>query len=42
MKMSKSYPMEAHFVHASADGKLAVVGVVLEEGTANFLNLTFL
>ncbi|HTS82666.1 MAG TPA: carbonic anhydrase family protein [Myxococcaceae bacterium] len=27
-------PMEAHFVHKSADGKLAVVGVLLKQGTA--------
>lgn len=31
----KSYPMEAHFVHASAEGKLAVIGVVFEEGDEN-------
>jgi len=31
----KRFPLEAHFVHASADGKLAVVAVLLEEGTAN-------
>lgn len=28
-------PMEMHLVHKSADGKLAVVGVFIEEGTAN-------
>ena len=27
-------PMEVHFVHKSADGKLAVVGVLLEQGPA--------
>jgi carbonic anhydrase len=27
-------PMEAHFVHKSADGKLAVVGVLLKQGPA--------
>ena len=30
----KPAPMEAHFVHKSADGKLAVVGVLLKQGTA--------
>ena len=30
----KAAPMEAHFVHRSADGKLAVVGVLLKSGTA--------
>jgi carbonic anhydrase len=29
------YPLEAHFVHATADGKLAVVAVMFEEGEAN-------
>lgn len=29
----KSYPMEAHLVHADKDGNLAVVGVMIEEGT---------
>jgi len=29
----KSYPLEAHFVHASKDGKLAVIAVMFEEGT---------
>lgn len=28
-------PMEAHFVHASTDGDLMVVGVMIEEGAAN-------
>jgi len=32
---SKSFPLEAHFVHATADGKLAVVAVMFEEGEAN-------
>jgi carbonic anhydrase len=27
----KSFPLEAHFVHATADGKLAVVAVMFEE-----------
>jgi carbonic anhydrase len=31
----KSYPVEAHFVHKSKDGKLAVVGVLYEEGKTN-------
>jgi carbonic anhydrase len=31
----KSYPMEAHFVHADTEGKLAVVAVLFEEGAAN-------
>jgi len=30
----KHAPMEVHFVHKSADGKLAVVGVLLKQGTA--------
>jgi carbonic anhydrase len=30
----KAAPMEAHFVHKSADGKLAVVGIFLKQGTA--------
>jgi len=30
-----SYPLEAHFVHASAEGKLAVVAVMFEEGEEN-------
>jgi carbonic anhydrase len=29
----KAAPMEAHFVHRSADGKLAVVAFLLKEGT---------
>lgn len=31
----KSYPMVAHLVHKSADGKLAVVAVLLTEGKEN-------
>ena len=31
----KSFPLEAHFVHATDDGKLAVVAVMFEEGEAN-------
>jgi carbonic anhydrase len=31
----KSFPMEAHFVHASKDGKLAVIAVMFVEGAAN-------
>lgn len=31
----RSYPLEAHFVHADADGNLAVVAVMFEEGEAN-------
>ena len=30
----KAAPMEAHFVHKSAEGKLAVVSVLLKQGTA--------
>jgi carbonic anhydrase len=30
----RAAPMEAHFVHRSADGKLAVVGILLVQGTA--------
>jgi len=32
---SKSFPLEAHFVHATAEGKLAVVAVMFEEGESN-------
>lgn len=31
----KSYPMEAHFVHANSAGQLAVVGVFLKKGRSN-------
>ncbi len=31
----KSYPMEMHLVHADAEGNLAVVAVMLEEGDEN-------
>ncbi len=31
----KSYPLVAHLVHKNADGKLAVVAVLLKEGPAN-------
>ena len=31
----EAYPLEVHFVHASADGNLAVVGVFYEEGAEN-------
>ena len=31
----KSYPMELHLVHQSADGRLAVLGVLIEEGAEN-------
>jgi carbonic anhydrase len=31
----KSFPLEAHFVHATKDGKLAVVAVLFKEGTMN-------
>jgi carbonic anhydrase len=31
----KSYPMEVHFVHRHASGKLAVVGVLMSAGRAN-------
>jgi carbonic anhydrase len=30
-----SYPLEAHFVHATQDGKLAVIAVMFEEGEEN-------
>ncbi len=33
--MGQSYPLEAHFVHASESGKLAVVAVLIEEGSKN-------
>ena len=31
----KGFAMEAHLVHAAADGRLAVIGVLFEEGAAN-------
>lgn len=31
----KSYPLTAHYVHADAEGNLAVLGVLFEEGEAN-------
>ncbi|UOO80746.1 carbonic anhydrase family protein [Uruburuella testudinis] len=31
----RHFPMEAHFVHQTADGELAVVAVMFEEGRAN-------
>ena len=31
----EAYPLEAHFVHATDDGKLAVVAVMFKEGAAN-------
>lgn len=31
----KSYPLESHFVHASKDGRLAVVAIMFEEGEEN-------
>ncbi|MBS1169801.1 MAG: carbonate dehydratase [Burkholderiaceae bacterium] len=31
----KPYPMDAHLVHKSKDGKLAVVGVLMKEGKEN-------
>ncbi|MCG8442678.1 MAG: carbonic anhydrase family protein [Caulobacterales bacterium] len=31
----KSFPLEAHFVHAAEDGELAVIGVFFQEGEAN-------
>ncbi len=31
----KTFPMEAHFVHVDANGNLAVVAVMFEEGKAN-------
>lgn len=33
----KAFPMNAHLVHKSADGKLAVIGVFLKEGKENAL-----
>ena len=30
-----SYPMEAHFVHATKDGNLAVISIMFEEGAEN-------
>jgi len=34
-KASNVYPMEAHFVHVSTSGELAVVGVFIKEGSYN-------
>ena len=31
----KRYPLAGHFVHATEDGKLGVLGVMFEEGSAN-------
>ena len=31
----KHFPLEAHFVHASKDGKLAVIAVMFEDGAEN-------
>ena len=31
----KSFPLEVHFVHAAADGDLAVIGVMFEPGAVN-------
>ncbi|MBT1445869.1 carbonic anhydrase [Shewanella sp. JM162201] len=31
----KQYPLEAHFVHADSDGRLAVIGIMFEEGASN-------
>jgi carbonic anhydrase len=31
----EAYPLEIHLVHASGDGELAVVGVMVKEGAAN-------
>ena len=31
----KSFPLEAHFVHETPKGRLAVISVMFEEGTAN-------
>lgn len=31
----KSYPLEAHFVHADSKGNLTVIGVIFKEGKAN-------
>jgi len=31
----KSFPAEVHLVHVAKDGRVAVIGVMLEEGTAN-------
>ena len=31
----EAYPLEAHFVHATDDGKLAVIAVMFEEGDEN-------
>jgi carbonic anhydrase len=33
----ESFPLEAHFVHASKDGELAVVGLMFKEGKENMI-----
>ena len=33
----EKFPMEVHFVHAAADGTLAVLGVMMQEGESNAL-----
>lgn len=33
--MGRSFPMEAHFVHADKDGNLAVVAVMIDKGAKN-------
>lgn len=38
----KFYPLEVHYVHKSADNKLAVIGVMFKEGAPNSLFNTFL
>ncbi|WP_386679950.1 carbonic anhydrase [Loktanella sp. R86503] len=35
MISGKSFPMELHFVHQAADGRFAVLGVMIAEGPAN-------
>lgn len=37
----KKYPLALHFVHKNNDGKLAVVGVIFEEGGSNPLLASF-
>jgi len=38
----KHYPLEVHYVHSAADGKLAVVGIMFREGKPNSLFNRFL
>src|SRR5690349_170782 len=38
----KQYPLEVHFVHKAADGKMAVIGIMFVKGKSNLLFSQFL